>query len=45
MASLKRFKDDVRELASGFEGGVGLDGFSDFQEGDTLEAYRSQQTG
>jgi len=39
--SLKRLKDDVREVAQGFECGILLDGFADFQEGDVLEA--SQQ--
>lgn len=39
--SLKRVKDDVREVAQGFECGILLDGFTDFQEGDILEA--SQQ--
>jgi len=39
--SLKRVKDDVREVAQGFECGILLDGFTDFQEGDVLEA--SQQ--
>ena len=39
--SLKRLKDDVREVAQGFECGILLDGFTDFQEGDVLEA--SQQ--
>ncbi len=38
---LKRLKDDVREVAQGFECGIMLDGFTDFQEGDILEA--SQQ--
>lgn len=37
--SLKREKDDVREVRSGFECGVALDGFSDFEEGDILEFY------
>ncbi len=41
IASLKHFKDDVREVASGLEGGIALDGFQDFQEGDTLEAHRT----
>ena len=40
MASLKRFKDDVREVASGYECGVGVEGFSDFQENDVLESFR-----
>ena len=44
IASLKHFKDDVRSLATGFEGGVRLDGFADFLEGDILEAYRSERT-
>ena len=44
IASLKHFKDDVRSLATGFEGGVRLDGFADFLEGDVLEAYRSERT-
>jgi len=39
--SLKRFKDDVREVAQGFECGISLEGFSEFEEGDILEA--SQQ--
>lgn len=39
--ALKRFKDDVREVASGFECGITLEGFTDFEEGDVLEA--SQQ--
>jgi translation initiation factor IF-2 len=39
--ALKRFKDDVREVGNGFECGITLSGFSDFQEGDVLEA--SQQ--
>ena len=36
---LKRFKDDVREIASGYEGGLGLQNFNDIKEGDVLEAY------
>lgn len=43
VASLKRFKDDVREVASGYECGVGLDSFNDFQEGDQLEFYHREQ--
>ena len=37
--SLRRFKDNVREVAAGFECGVGLEGFVDFKEGDLLEAF------
>ena len=40
ISSLRHFKDDVREMATGFECGIGLDGFSDFQEGDVVEAFR-----
>ena len=39
IASLRHFKDDVRELNAGFEGGVGVEGFIDFREGDILEAF------
>lgn len=41
IGGLKRLKDDVREVTQGFECGILLDGFTDFQEGDVLEA--SQQ--
>ncbi|MDD6265899.1 MAG: translation initiation factor IF-2 [Clostridia bacterium] len=37
--SLRRFKDDVKEVAYGYECGVGLDRFNDIREGDVLEAY------
>ena len=40
MSSLRRFKDDVREVTQGFECGLGLEGFSDFQEDDMLESFR-----
>lgn len=40
--SLKRFKEDVKEVATGFECGVGVEGFSDFQVGDTIQAYRKE---
>jgi len=43
LTSLKHFKDDVREVATGFEGGISLDGFDDFKEDDILEAYTSVQ--
>jgi translation initiation factor IF-2 len=38
--SLRRFKDDVREVASGYECGIKLAGFNDFEPGDILEATR-----
>jgi len=43
ISSLKRFKDDVREIATGFEGGIMLDRFNDFEENDILEAHRTQK--
>ena len=39
ISSLRRFKDDVREVATGYECGVGLEKFNDIREGDILEAY------
>jgi translation initiation factor IF-2 len=38
-SSLKRFTDDVREVATGFECGIGVDNFNDLKEGDIIEAY------
>jgi len=40
VSSLKRFKDDVREVAAGYECGIGVKDFHDFQVGDVLEFYR-----
>jgi translation initiation factor IF-2 len=45
IAGLRRFKDDVREVATGYECGLSLDGFSDFQEGDIIEVHREKVTG
>ncbi|MDR1211285.1 MAG: translation initiation factor IF-2 [Spirochaetaceae bacterium] len=39
IASLRRFKDDVREVAAGFECGIGLEGFDDIQNGDQFEVF------
>ena len=39
MSSLKRFKDDAKEVAEGFECGITLEKFADFREGDVFEAY------
>ena len=39
VSSLKRFEDDVREVRTNFECGIGLDGFNDFEEGDRIEFY------
>ena len=43
MASLKRFQEDTREVAEGFECGILLDGFNDIKEGDMLEAYETRE--
>ena len=43
IASLKRFKDDVREVQEGFECGILLEGFNDLKEGDVLEAYETRE--
>ena len=40
--SLRRFRDDVREVAQGFECGIALAGFNDLQEGDVIECFTSQ---
>lgn len=45
IASLKRFKDDVKEVAAGFECGIGLDGFEDLEEGDIIEVYKKERVG
>lgn len=39
ISSLKRFKDDVREVAQGYECGIGVDRFNDIKEGDVIEAF------
>jgi translation initiation factor IF-2 len=43
IAQLKRFKDDAREVAEGFECGILLDGFNDIKEGDVLECYEIRE--
>jgi translation initiation factor IF-2 len=42
-ASLKRFKDDVKEVAAGYECGVSVEKFNDIKEGDILEAYTMEE--
>ena len=39
ISSLKRFKDDVKEVAAGYECGIGLNKFNDIKEGDIFEAF------
>jgi translation initiation factor IF-2 len=43
ISSLRHFKEEVPEMAAGFECGVGLGSFTDFQEGDVLETYRREK--
>jgi len=43
IGSLRRFKDDVREVTDGFECGIGLERFNDIKEHDVIEAYEIQQ--
>jgi translation initiation factor IF-2 len=43
VTSMRRFKDDVKEVATGFECGVGLKDFNDIQTGDILEFYQKQK--
>lgn len=43
VSSLRRFKDDTKEVPSGYECGVGLKDFSDFQVGDVIEFYRREK--
>lgn len=40
VSSLKRFKDDVKEVAKGFECGVGIDSYNDIREGDYIESFK-----
>jgi translation initiation factor IF-2 len=39
LSSLKRFKDDVREVAAGYECGLSLEGFQDIKQGDVVESF------
>ena len=43
IASLRRFKDDVREVATGFECGIGLSDFKDLKPGDVIETYEEKE--
>ena len=43
MASLRRFKDDVKEVASGYDCGIGLNKFNDIKEGDIFEAFITEE--
>jgi translation initiation factor IF-2 len=43
VSSLKRFQEDVPQVRTGFECGIGVDGFSGFQEGDEIIAYQRER--
>jgi translation initiation factor IF-2 len=43
ISSLKRFKDDVREVQSGFECGIGLENYNDLKQGDLIETYELRE--
>jgi translation initiation factor IF-2 len=43
MASLRRFKDDVREVASNYECGISIEKYNDLREGDIIEAFVMEQ--
>ena len=45
IASLRHFKENVREMTAGFECGIGIDGFSEFEIGDIIETYRREKVG
>jgi translation initiation factor IF-2 len=40
VSSLKRFKDDVKEVAKGYECGVGIENFNDIRENDYIESFK-----
>ena len=44
LASLKRFKDDVREVQSGYECGIGMENYDDIKVGDQFEAFEIVET-
>jgi translation initiation factor IF-2 len=43
ISSLRRFKDDVKEVASGYECGIGIEGYQDIKEGDAIEAFEVRE--
>jgi len=42
VSSLRRFKEDAKEVAAGFECGIKIEGFTDFQVGDIIQSYRQE---
>jgi translation initiation factor IF-2 len=45
VSSLRRFKDDAKEVTAGYECGIGIEGFFDFQNGDILEFFTTEKAG
>ena len=43
LASLRRFKDDVKSVKAGYECGIGLENFQDIKPGDVIETYRIEE--
>ncbi|MBN4067809.1 translation initiation factor IF-2, partial [Alkaliphilus transvaalensis] len=43
ISSLKRFKDDAKEVATGYECGIGIENFNDVKDGDVIEAYQMKE--
>ena len=43
IGSLRRFKDDVKEVREGFECGIGIENFNDIKVGDVFECYRTEE--
>jgi translation initiation factor IF-2 len=43
ISSLRRFKDDVREVAGGYECGIGIEGYNDIKVGDVIEAFEMEE--
>ena len=43
IASLRRFKDDVREVREGFECGIGIENFNDLKVGDLIESFKTEE--
>ena len=43
MGSLKRFKEDTREVAAGFECGIGIEGYNDVKVGDVVETFAQEE--
>jgi len=43
VSSLRRFQEDARDVQAGYECGIGVEGFTDYQEGDVIETFGRQR--